>query len=330
MNFFVQKDCIGCYALDNSHSTKILSCNWFVNPEKFGIPLDIVIKIYNDHNQLKIKKDLHLDSSLKVVYIEDDENDNELQNSLNIISIFNQINSVDLFIYCNEKNIEIFRGYSNDDIQYIQKSADTNKKTPLEADVIITYGPGVLHFIKQLIPVIIIGPYGLGGWVTPDNFPYLLKSGFVGRAGGTFGEYIPAEIIAHELLTIKENKNLSSILNANKAYADSLHYKPISAANAIIAEATELQEKINHSQKRWKLYPIVASNILFEECNGTVAIKRKHIHDTLCTVSKEDVAFFNSIDGKTDCKTLFKVSEMEEDDFWETIYSLNERKIILF
>ena len=318
------------YQLGNTNHSQILTCNWFENPEKFGIPNNLVTKIYDDHNQLQIKNNPKLNSLLRVTYIQDAKCDNELQNLLHVISIFNQLNSVSLKIYCTENYLAILQNYLNEHIQFIKKFEDNEKEISLETDVIITHGPGVIHFLKQQIPVIIIGPCGLGGWINPDNLPFLLKNGFVGRAGGTMGEYIPVEILAHELLAIKECKDLSSILTANKEFVDSLPYKPLSAANKIVDEHKALQKNLYDPHARWQMNPFIASNILFKEATDTVAIKRKHIHDTLCTVSKEDMGFFKAINGKTTCETLCKATQMDEDNFWETIYSLNEKTIILF
>lgn len=318
------------YPIKNNNISSVISCNWFENPERYGISNDRIIKVYNDHNNLQIKNATQLDDSLTLTYIQDTKSENELLNLLQVIAIFNQLNSAILNIYCDGYYFNILKDYSNEHIQFIKKNTDDGEEMPIETNVIITYGPGAIHFLKRGIAVVIIGPYGLGGWVTLDNFAYLLKSGFAGRPGGTIGEYIPVQILAHELLSIKECKDLSSVLIANKEYADNLPYKPLSAANEIIEEDNALQEQLHHRERRWELQPFVASNILFEQVGKTIAIKRKHIHDTLCTISQEDMSFFKAINGKANCKCLFKDFQMDEDDFWETLYSLNEKKIILF
>jgi hypothetical protein len=81
---------------------------------------------------------------------------------------------------------------------------------------------------------------------------------------------------------------------------------------------------------RWNLVPRIASNIVFTGKKERVWLKRKMVNDTVCVIEKDDKPFFERIDGKTDCTTLYKLSAMSETDFWETIYSLKNRKILLF
>lgn len=264
----------------------------------------------------------------RVLYMPESSNDTELLNMLNVISVFNQLSSINLKIYCDENYITILKNYSNEHILFIEKDAQFEKT--IAADIIITYGSGVIHFMKLKIPIIIIGPYGLGGWITPDNFPYLLKYGFAGRAGGVYEEYVPVEIVAHELLEIKNCKDLNSVLEANKVIAEKLPYMPLSSYNEIIAEQSPFYKIIINQEGRWQLQPNLASNIVFESAGDSVALKRKHIHDTLCTISREDLPFFQSINNATNCKELCKISQMNENDFWEMMYALNEKRIIIF
>ena len=249
---------------------------------------------------------------------------------LKLISVFNQLSSLNFNIYCQENYIGFLENYTNEHIHFIKSGIQSEDGFFLEADIIITYGSGVIHFLKQKIPVLIIGPYGLGDWVTPENFFYLLKTGFMGRAGGILDEFIPVEIVAHEMLTIKDFKDLPSICKANKKLADKLPYKPLSSSPEIIAEYTALQKRMNDPQARWKLQPALASNVLFENNGETIIIKRRYIHDTLCSVSNEDMPFFQAINGTVNCKELNKISQMDEDDFWEMMYALNEKRIIIF
>jgi hypothetical protein len=318
------------YPADIGDSYRLLTCNWVDDPEKIGIAKDSVIKLYNDHDQLNIKKKSDSNEPIEVLYVQEASTNKDMQNLLQIISIFNQLNSIVLFIYCDEDVADILQNYINEHIKLIKRVLGIGINISLETDVIITYGPGAIHFIKQGIPVVIAGPYGFGGWVTPGTLPFLLKNAFLGRAGGAMGEKIPIEIFAHELLSIKECKELTSVLDANKKYVDRLPYQPLSEAQKIINEHTVFHKKLHDSKTRWQMIPAVASNIVFEACGETIAVKRKEINDTLCTVSKEDMPFFKSINGKTNCEVLHKDSDMNEEDFWETIYSLNDRKIILF
>lgn len=37
------------YPLNILNSDRVITCNWFENPEKFGISNEVVFKVYNDH-----------------------------------------------------------------------------------------------------------------------------------------------------------------------------------------------------------------------------------------------------------------------------------------
>lgn len=316
-------------SLESDNCNAIFGCNWVENPEKSGIPVELMVKVYNDHKGLKVEKNSESRNRLRVTYVQEQENDTELQNLLRIVSLFNQLNSIEPFIFCNQEYAEILNSFSNEHICFISQFAEGIPDT-ISTDVVITYGSGVLHFLKSQIPVVIIGPYGLGGWVTSVNFPYLLKSGFRGRAGSTSEEYIPPEIFAHELLSVKDCKDIDDVLVGNKGLADALPYPPLSDIDKIRAGHSAQMKKLNDQQARWKLKPRMASNIMFESIDEAIIIKRRHIYDTLCTIDKEDLPFFRAINGETTCRQLYKDAEMNEEDFWEMMHSLHEKKIILF
>ena len=315
---------------ENYNSSYYLSTNLMEDFETFGIPNEITEKVFNDYPFKTDSRITKFDDPLKIIYIPDQYVNWELKNELSIISIFNQLVTINFTIICEEGYIELLKQYSNQNISFLSKVEVANGEIKLNAHIIITHGSSVIHFLKQQIPVIIAGPYGFGGWVTSQNISYLIKNGFLGRAGGTFGEMIPVELIAHEVLAIKECKTLQSMLKEAKEFADNLSYKPLSEANEIIERFENRKAQWEHHSNRWRLEPFIASNILFKEAGETIMITRKYIHDTLCTISQEDLPFFQKINGEINCEELFKNSGLEENEFWEIMYSLNEQKIILY
>lgn len=307
-----------------------LSTNLIEDFEVLGIPNEISEKVFIDYPFKILPWITEFNDPLKIIYIPDQYVGWEIKNELSIIAIFNQLVTINFTIICEEEYIELLKQYSNQNISFLSKVEVANGKIKLNTHIIITHGSGVIHFLKQQIPVIIAGPYGFGGWVTSQNISYLIKKGFSGRSGGTFGEMIPVELLAHEVLAIKESKNLQFNLKEVKKIADKLPYKPLSKAIEIIERFDNRKAQWEHHSNRWRLKPFIASNILFKEAGETIMVTRKYIHDTLCTISQEDLPFFQRINGEITCKELFKDSGLEENEFWEILYSLNEQKIILY
>jgi hypothetical protein len=52
-------------------------------------------------------------------------------------------------------------------------------------------------------PALIMALCGMG--LSPEFLPWLLRDGFMGRPGGTYGEPIPAALVREELLNVKTN-----------------------------------------------------------------------------------------------------------------------------
>jgi hypothetical protein len=245
---------------------------------------------------------------------------------LQAVSAFNLMNA-EIEIYCHEHLIGKVREYSNEHLSFRHLESGV---TEIPANVIVTYALGALYFIKQRMPVMIIGPNGLGGWVTPENFPYLQRDGFMGRPGGELWERIPSFVVMEELLSIKNCTNLDDILRKNSELADRLPYVPRSKTGDVLEELSYRQSLIYSEKDKWLLKPTIATNIRFVQDSGTVYVRREYINDTIASFEASDFGFFKSINGKHDFQQLYQTSNMEQDDFWELVYALIEKKIISF
>jgi len=330
MNIYRHTDPVRSFQLnDIMHCDLVLSANWLANAEQFGVPSEIVHRYYNDRGPLQVNYDPVCEQEIKVLYVSVEDHVDELQYLLQVISLFNEVPSVALTVYCSQKHYALIKDFSNEHIVFAVRSIAHGLVT-LSTNVIITYGPRVLHFLKQGVPVIVMGPYGFGGWVTAENLPYLPKNGFLGRPGGTAGEPVPAMLLVQQLLQLKQCENAPQLLALTQQLANHIPCRPLSKMDKVIEYETGLQRQLEDEDLRWRLIPRLASNIVFTENKTQVFIKRKMINDTVCVIAKDDKPFFERMNGETDCTKLYKLSEMSTADFWETVHSLKSRKILLF
>jgi hypothetical protein len=186
---------------------------------------------------------------------------------------------------------------------------------------------GALYFIRQGIPVVIAGPHGLGGFVTPDNFAYLDREGFLGRPGGGSWEPIPPAVFMDEVISVKYFSGLEEILEKNRVLAEQLPYIPSSALPGLKADLHAHLAKLGSEIEKWELVPSLASNLLFVRRNDKVHIARRQLNDTIASL--DDPTFFTFIDGLNNFKQVYALSGMEESDFWELINTMIGQKIIL-
>jgi hypothetical protein len=332
MNMSIHKSTTKCYPLHEIDiADKIISCNWRLNPEEVGLASEIVEKVYDDYNGLIVNYLPLVNDQLKVLYtISAEDIDTNWEYLLKMISLFNLVPSVEFWIYGTEKHNNVLKNYSNEHILFINSIDVETCGKDISTNLVITYGPGALHFLKQGVPVIIAGPFGLGGWVTEENISFLIRDAFMGRPGGTAGESIPPNIFIHELLCIKECKNIDEQILFTQVCSRNLPYKQLSDAPNIIGNANILYQQLNDFDKRWELFPRIASNIFFDQTTEDVLIKRTLINDTICTLAREDIDFFNKVREGHSCKVLNEYLGMNEDEFWGIINSLFLKRIILF
>lgn len=112
------------FDMENDRS---LLFNFTANPEKAGIPAECVVQIYKDHHNKQIIRNSKRNNILTVTYFQEDENEVEFQNMLKVVSLFNQLNSINPSFYCDNEFAEELKNFSNEHVQYLPKEskADT-------------------------------------------------------------------------------------------------------------------------------------------------------------------------------------------------------------
>lgn len=301
----------------------LLTCNWRFDGPQTGIPCEMVTKIYDDYGDLRVAPGQQHDP-LQFCCVAPTAGD-ELEYVLQVISIFNQTRKFSLSVLSRNVGAHILQECANDNTSMLPARISS-----INCDVIITYGPGALHFIRQQTPVIILGPYGFGGLVTSANFPWFLENGFMGRPGGTHGEPVPASVVLDELMACKENKELLTPSGELTALARALPNRPLSDSRYYTQQACTLHAQLLDPGRRGDLTPVVASNIELIPQGGNIYIRRSKVHTTLAVLQKKDHVFFQQMDGRRTCAELMVMTSLDQDAFWTYLYALWEKKIILF
>jgi hypothetical protein len=283
-----------------------------------------LIICYQDYNnRLHAKQRSAIDAG-EIAYIL--PQGNEHSSLLQAVCLFNNLNSI-VHIYCSQQLIDSMQAYSNEHLKYHNIN---DENVVIEGNIIVTYGLGALHFIKQHIPVVIMGPMGLGGWIEPENFTFLSDNGFMGRPGGTLWEPAPLPVFLEELYAVQNAKHLHRLLHATSELAHTLPYRPFSELEAIKKALKEKAEQLYDPAKKWDLCPALASNMYFVTENNTVYLRRKRMNDTVLSVSATDFVFLKQIDGTKNMHALHELSGMNESDFWEVIIDLVQLKAIVY
>jgi len=321
-----------CVLISPANLYAVLTLNWMLDAGQSGLPVELVEKIYDDHNGLQIVADQGSGrDEFRVVYVSVDDPEQPVH-LLRLISVLNRVTQVSISIYCSGDVYLQVKDYANENIQFVIKKEGRGLRRPviLHYDLVITFGPGALHFIRQGIPVMIIGPYGFGGEVSPEYLPHFIRDGFMGRPGGNGGEIIPAGIVQEELLYLKVNRPLPSFLQQLRELVSELPFKPLSARDHLVQRARRFKQQLYDRDARWQLKPRIASNIEIVQKSELSYIQRMYINDTLAVVNSKKLPFLHHIDSQEDCTALHARSSLSKSDFWKYIYMFWEKKIIVF
>lgn len=290
-----------------------------------GVPSEFVVQI-----------DLNIEVP-RIKYVEDDSiayyspyGSDTKEQVLSVIKLFNWVLHINITIYTSKEIHEYVSCFANQNITFY--CYNNPNEITIEASKIITYGYSARYFIQKKIPTIIIGPYGFGGWVTPDNINYLFKENFRGRSSGRHNEFLPHEILVDEVLEIKENNDLEYILNENASIIDN-YLKGFEGKNisSVITDTTVLYENLICSNERQFLKPKLVSNVnIINDDKETICVQRKVLNDVLFSLPKSDSDFLEDLKKDLTCKELQDKHEVSGEEFWEIMTPLWELKAIYF
>lgn len=330
---YIHKDISSPYFFIETKSLyKVLTLNWQINGTESGIPSELVEKIYDDHSGLAIEYAPQNETKkLDLAYVSAPGTD-ELQDLVRIIGALNEMTETNISIFCAATWHRRLRHYANEHIQFVATDLNSGRKLKKKHvfQLVITFGSGALHFIRQGFPVIVAGAFGYGGLMTPDNFPYLLREGFMGRPGGFSGEPIPAALLLQDLHWLKSQPGLDGIVAETKELANRLPYKPLSKAGDWKDGAIRLKSDLHHKEARWRLKPRLASNLTIFHEKDLSYVKRKDINDILAIINRQKFPILDMISGTLDCRTLQQSCQLSASVFWQHMEMLRQKNIILF
>lgn len=96
-------------------------------------------------------------------------------------------------------NTNIVRRFLNKNIVHINGVRNDISEQLLNAKVVIGSGDIIARAVSMGISSIVVGEEGYGGVITETNFNFFHRTGFNGRVGGSYFEYIPEDLIIAEL-----------------------------------------------------------------------------------------------------------------------------------
>jgi hypothetical protein len=312
------------------HRYGVVTTNWRFDALGTGIGKEFLIKVYDDYGGLNIDRNTHFGVKPEILYISPDS-ERELDNLLRVVSIFNLTLRVSCTVYCSVRYQTILAEFANESIRFIYYGdSKWERFHDWRYHVVITHGSGAVHFLKQDIPVLLLGHYGYSGLITPGNFTFLKRDGFSGKAGGANDEKISAAMVIDEILSLKDRTGLDNILSENTKLAQALPNIPLSGIQTVWDRINQVEAIRNDETRRWGLYPKVSSNMELVEESEDLFIKRRGINDTLMTMKKSWIDWLLKMDGGCSCRFLYTSRQMQEAAFWNLMNLLSEKKIISF
>lgn len=304
----------------------------------YGVICDIsdhTLKTSGIPNELILRTDLNLKgpntsfkSSSQVAYFSPEDYGTK-ENVLTVIKLFNTLSSFNITIYITKEIHSYVNTFSNDNINFC--CYENVEELTITASIIITYGYCTRRFIQQKIPTIVIGPFGLGGWVTPENLEYLLKESFRGRPSGRLNEIIPLEILVDEFLEIRETKGVSVILNKNLKLLDNyLNSSPIVKMDHCINHFKKIHDQLHDISQSQFLRLKLASNVFTVKNGNMTFVQREMLNDLLFSLPESDIQLLEDLNSDITCEQLQKKNELNAEEFWDIVMPLWERKAIIF
>jgi hypothetical protein len=301
-----------------------ITTNWCINPNSLGIAKELVYNAYENYGDISIRKPRHAKTKWRVAYISNKGLNEEYYFVAKIISLFNKLSSINKVIYCSVEIISDLKKIANEGIQFIA----LEEKLSIETDIVLCFGSGAVHILKQALPVIIVGTHGLGGWVEEDNLDYFIRTGFKGRPGGSFDEEIPLALLAEEIVNIQYAKALNQCCKKLAKKIDKYNFPTVSE---LIQKqlATSISQIKSDVLKRWDLKMRLASNLTIKKRSRLIMLVRTYIDDVVASFSAEEEPFFTYLIEKRTAKEAFGKAAISMKDFWGMIDILWTKRIVI-
>lgn len=200
------------------------------------------------------------------------------------------------------------------------------------AHAVIASGHDAVSAMALGKPCVILGNYGLGGIVTPENYEQLRAMDFTGRYGASCGEMVPIDLLEAEITKIFLMEHRENVEILRKKVWESYGIRKFtSKLQQEIDRVLRLHDMMKDKKKRMELKPYLSSAFHLEILQDKQYIMRSMRY--ICESDEELTALLKQCNGKTSISDLIVQNGYGKDEtsvIWENIYELWKEKLILF
>ena len=201
-----------------------------------------------------------------------------------------------------------------------------------KAHLVVASGLDVLRALALCKPCVVLGDYGLGGFVTPENFEQLRSVSFAGRKGAAWGEFVPGDLLETEIRKVFFTDYREQVralqqqvkeLYSKKQFADRL--------TAEVERIVSLSALLKDRKRRLELKPFRSSLFEIKEVEG----KRYLMRGWQCfgEVEEEMAQLLMQCDGTRSVQELVARNGYDREEasvLWANLQALWNEKLILF
>lgn len=201
-----------------------------------------------------------------------------------------------------------------------------------KAHLVVASGFEAVRAMALCKPCVILGDYGLGGLVTPENYNNLLSVSFRGRKGATFKEIVPMDLLDAEIRKAFDSKlEEPLVIIQKKVIADFNKTEFDKTCLARIEQIIKLSTLIKSQINKFSLKPQLSSLFRLKESEG----KQYLMRGMNCFGEMEDemIELLKQCDGATSIYDLVQRNDFDTEDtdiLWDNLYELWKEKLILF
>lgn len=201
-----------------------------------------------------------------------------------------------------------------------------------KAHLVVASGQDVLRALALSKPCVVLGDYGLGGFVTPENFAQLRSVSFAGRKGAAWGEFVPSDLLEAEICKVfftdcreqvRALQQQVKALYGKKQFADRLTEE--------VERIVTLSALLKDRKCRFVLKPFRSSLFEIKEVEG----KRYLMRGWQCfgEVAEEMTQLLMQCDGTRSVQELVTRNGYDREEasvLWANLQALWNEKLILF
>jgi hypothetical protein len=207
-----------------------------------------------------------------------------------------------------------------------------------EADMVIGSGRTAVEGMAYRKPVIVAGLRGLGGIITPENYPRFKKIMFSGRFNGALHEGIPPAGLMASILAAQMKEEMDDIISSNfkNVCKDFSRSKIANRFERILNKIVMLHGLVENDESILSLKPVRCSNCEIAKNNnaGIETIIRRSTGQILGYLDVAGRKLFESCDGKHSLRECIPKAMDHHNkyvaDFIATMRNLWYQKIITF